>query len=241
MRRARLLLTDSGGIQEEAPSLGKPVLVMRERTERPEAVVAGTVKLVGSDPAKIVAEANRLLDDDAEHSRMSRIHNPYGDGHASRRIIDAISVVPETIIACSADLRMKLSILMPVYNERAVVERCIGLVLAAPLPEEMERELIIVDDCSTDGSFAILERMAATHPEIRLYKHAKNSGKGAAVRTAIGHATGDFALIQDADLEYDPNEYPQFCALCSMGTPTPFSARATWRAISAGCCRSGTR
>jgi glycosyltransferase involved in cell wall biosynthesis len=104
---------------------------------------------------------------------------------------------------------MKLSILMPVYNERSVVERCIGLVLAAPVPEEMERELVIVDDCSTDGTYAILERLAAAHPEIRLYKHVKNSGKGAAVRTAIQHAAGDFALIQDADLEYDPNEYPQ--------------------------------
>jgi glycosyltransferase involved in cell wall biosynthesis len=104
---------------------------------------------------------------------------------------------------------MKLSILMPVYNERSVVERCIGLVLAAPLPEEMGRELIIVDDCSTDGSFSILERLASAHPEIRLFQHAKNSGKGAAVRTAISHATGDFALIQDADLEYDPNEYPR--------------------------------
>jgi glycosyltransferase involved in cell wall biosynthesis len=104
---------------------------------------------------------------------------------------------------------MKLSILMPVYNERSVVERCIGQVLAAPVPEEMAREVVIVDDCSTDGTYAILERLAAAHPEIRLYKHARNSGKGAAVRTAIQYATGDFALIQDADLEYDPNEYPQ--------------------------------
>src|SRR5215469_9045814 len=104
---------------------------------------------------------------------------------------------------------MKLSILMPVYNERSVVERCIGQVLAAPVPEDMARELVIVDDCSTDGTYAILERRAAARPEIRLHKHAKNSGKGAAVRTAIQHAIGDFALIQDADLEYDPNEYPQ--------------------------------
>jgi UDP-N-acetylglucosamine 2-epimerase (non-hydrolysing) len=86
MRRAWILLTDSGGIQEEAPSLGKPVLVMRERTERPEAVAAGTVKLVGSDPARIVFEATRLLDDAAEYRRMSRIHNPYGDGRASERM-----------------------------------------------------------------------------------------------------------------------------------------------------------
>lgn len=90
MRRCRLLLTDSGGIQEEAPSLGKPVLVMRESTERPEAVTAGTVKLVGTDPRRIVREASRLLEDDAEYTRMSRIHNPYGDGHACERISGAI-------------------------------------------------------------------------------------------------------------------------------------------------------
>jgi UDP-N-acetylglucosamine 2-epimerase (non-hydrolysing) len=86
MRRARILLTDSGGIQEEAPSLGKPVLVLRETTERPEAVEAGTVKLVGTDTAKIVEEAARLLDSPEECRRMSRIHNPYGDGKASQRI-----------------------------------------------------------------------------------------------------------------------------------------------------------
>ena len=90
MRRAYLIVTDSGGIQEEAPSLGKPVLVLRERTERPEAVEAGTVKLVGSDVRKIVAEAAWLLDDAAEYQRRSRIHNPYGDGHASERIAAAI-------------------------------------------------------------------------------------------------------------------------------------------------------
>jgi glycosyltransferase involved in cell wall biosynthesis len=103
---------------------------------------------------------------------------------------------------------VKLSILMPVYNERTVVERCIALVLAAPLPEEMERELIVVDDCSTDGTYAILERLAAAHSEIRLFRHAVNQGKGAAVRSAIQYAGGDFSLIQDADLEYDPEEYP---------------------------------
>lgn len=104
---------------------------------------------------------------------------------------------------------MKLSILMPVYNERTVVERCITQVLSAPLPESMERELIIVDDCSTDGTFDILKRLAQAYPEIRLYRHEKNSGKGAAVRSAIEKAAGDFSIIQDADLEYDPAEYPR--------------------------------
>ena len=85
MNRAYLILTDSGGIQEEAPSLGKPVLVMRDATERPEAVEAGTVKLVGTDE-RIINEASRLLDDPVEYARMSRAHNPYGDGNAAERI-----------------------------------------------------------------------------------------------------------------------------------------------------------
>jgi len=96
MRRAYLLITDSGGIQEEAPSLGKPVLVMREKTERPEAVEAGTVKLVGADTERIVHEAARLLDDHVEYARMARIHNPYGDGQASSRIRQAIESYFET-------------------------------------------------------------------------------------------------------------------------------------------------
>jgi glycosyltransferase involved in cell wall biosynthesis len=103
---------------------------------------------------------------------------------------------------------MLLSILIPVYNEKTVVERSLALVLAAPLPEGLDRELVIVDDCSTDGTFPILQRLAGEHPCIRLFRKEVNQGKGAAVRTAIGHAQGDFCLIQDADLEYDPNEYP---------------------------------
>lgn len=90
MRRAWFLITDSGGIQEEAPSLGKPVLVLRNTTERPEAVEAGTVKLVGTHEDRIVAEANRLLDDADEYTRMTRVHNPYGDGHASERIAETL-------------------------------------------------------------------------------------------------------------------------------------------------------
>jgi UDP-N-acetylglucosamine 2-epimerase (non-hydrolysing) len=92
LRRAYFLITDSGGIQEEAPSLGKPVLVMREKTERPEAVEAGTVKLVGTDEERIVAEATRLLDDSSEYLRMTRVHNPYGDGQASGRIAEILAV-----------------------------------------------------------------------------------------------------------------------------------------------------
>jgi UDP-N-acetylglucosamine 2-epimerase (non-hydrolysing) len=96
MRRSYLILTDSGGIQEEAPSLGKPVLVLRDKTERPEAVSAGTVRLVGTNLTRILAEANRLLDSEDAYLEMSRVHNPYGDGHASERISDAIATYFET-------------------------------------------------------------------------------------------------------------------------------------------------
>ncbi|CAY72488.1 UDP-N-acetylglucosamine 2-epimerase [Erwinia pyrifoliae DSM 12163] len=93
MNRAWLILTDSGGIQEEAPSLGKPVLVMRDTTERPEAVTAGTVRLVGTDGAKIVSEVTRLLTDDEAWQSMSRAHNPYGDGLACQRIVQALKKI----------------------------------------------------------------------------------------------------------------------------------------------------
>ncbi|MBT8151839.1 MAG: UDP-N-acetylglucosamine 2-epimerase, partial [Gammaproteobacteria bacterium] len=90
MNRASLILTDSGGIQEEAPSLGKPVLVMRDVTERPEAVEAGTVRLVGTNPQAIVANVEEVMLNSAVYSRMSEAHNPYGDGLAAGRIVEAI-------------------------------------------------------------------------------------------------------------------------------------------------------
>ncbi|MGV0351634.1 non-hydrolyzing UDP-N-acetylglucosamine 2-epimerase [Corynebacterium guaraldiae] len=89
--RATIILTDSGGVQEEAPALGKPVLVMRQNTERPEAVVAGTVKLVGTNRSLIVAEAKLLLDDDAAYTSMANAVNPYGDGKAAERAVAAIA------------------------------------------------------------------------------------------------------------------------------------------------------
>jgi UDP-N-acetylglucosamine 2-epimerase (non-hydrolysing) len=90
MRQAWIVVTDSGGIQEEAPSLGKPVLVLRQVTERPEAVEAGAVKVIGTERQVIVNEISRLLDDPAERERMARAVNPYGDGRASGRIVAAI-------------------------------------------------------------------------------------------------------------------------------------------------------
>lgn len=91
MSRAHIIVTDSGGIQEEAPSLGKPVLVMRDTTERPEAVTAGTVRLVGTDSARITQEVSRLLDNKSAYESMSRAHNPYGDGKAAERIASIVA------------------------------------------------------------------------------------------------------------------------------------------------------
>lgn len=99
MKRSYLILTDSGGIQEEAPSLGKPVLVMRETTERPEAVEAGTVKLVGTNVEKIVAEVSKLITDKTHYQSMSLAHNPYGDGKACERIVTALEISVQKEVA----------------------------------------------------------------------------------------------------------------------------------------------
>ena len=93
MEKSYLIITDSGGVQEEAPSLGKPVLVMRDTTERPEAVEAGTVILVGTDKNKIIDEANKLLNNQDAYAKMSKLHNPYGDGKACERIVDYVITV----------------------------------------------------------------------------------------------------------------------------------------------------
>ena len=95
MNRSKIIITDSGGVQEEAPSLGKPVLVMRDNTERPEAVEAGTVLLVGTNEDLIVSKALDLLNNGENFERMSRLHNPYGDGQASKRIVDHIKKIKQ--------------------------------------------------------------------------------------------------------------------------------------------------
>ena len=90
MNKSYLILTDSGGIQEEAPSLGKPVIVLRDTTERPEGIAAGTLKLAGTNEEVIYGLIDELLSDEVEYARMSQASNPYGDGLASKRIVDAI-------------------------------------------------------------------------------------------------------------------------------------------------------
>jgi glycosyltransferase involved in cell wall biosynthesis len=107
-----------------------------------------------------------------------------------------------------------LSILIPLYNEEEFVGELLGRVIEAPLPEGLDREIIVVDDCSTDGSLAIVESIIADRPEvnIRLIQQDRNRGKGAAIRRAIEAATGRYSIIQDADLEYDPREYGQMLA-----------------------------
>lgn len=108
---------------------------------------------------------------------------------------------------------MKLiSVIIPVFNEEATITACLERVLAAPLPEGCEREIVIVDDCSTDETARVLKEWAAKDDRIRLFFHDRNRGKGAAVRFGLKESKGDICLIQDADLEYDPADYPRLLA-----------------------------
>ena len=104
---------------------------------------------------------------------------------------------------------MKLSIVIPVYNERTLIPQLLDRVMAAPLPAGMTREIVVVDDRSTDGTREWLGEYAASQPLVAVCLHGQNVGKGAALRTGFAAATGDIVLVQDADLEYDPREYPQ--------------------------------
>lgn len=107
----------------------------------------------------------------------------------------------------------KLSVLIPVFNERYTIERLVEEVLKAPLPEGLEKELVIVDDGSTDGTTTVLKELALRGcKQIQIHFHKKNRGKGAAIRTAIRQARGDIIVIQDADLEYDPIDYQRLIA-----------------------------
>ena len=106
---------------------------------------------------------------------------------------------------------MKLSVLIPVYNEEGLIAELLRRVAAVP----MDKEIILVDDCSTDGSWAVVS--AAQIPELRLFRHPENRGKGSGIRTALEQATGDVVLIQDADLEYDPGDYPKLLAPLARG------------------------
>ena len=101
----------------------------------------------------------------------------------------------------------KLSLLMAAYNEEATLRRCVEQVLATPLPDGLGRELVLVDDGSTDGTWEIAQRLSAEHPEVQVFRQPKNLGKGAALRRAIKEMTGDIVIFQDADLEYDPRDY----------------------------------
>src|SRR5688500_11507883 len=117
-------------------------------------------------------------------------------------------MVPHSQMPFSPAFR-KLSILVAAYNEEETLAVCMAAVCAAPLPAGLEREIVIVDDGSRDRTWQVAQKIAAEHPEVRTFQQPHNQGKGAALRRAIQEMTGDLAIFQDADLEYDPADYPR--------------------------------
>ena len=153
-----------------------------------------------------------MADDQLKHLAENVLAKTRSNGHATKNFqIDVVDAADYPGAAAAIELPpkttfRKLSVLMPIYNERWTLPKIVARVLSSPVP--LEIELIAVDDASTDGSGEVIEQLAAAEPRIRVFRHAKNYGKGAAIRTAIEHLTGDVAVAQDADLEYDPTDYP---------------------------------
>ena len=141
-------------------------------------------------------------DQESELTRNTGLSHPVSDRPADefRSILESLQPPLQPTVS--------LSILTPVYNERHLVAASVARVLALRAEMISRLELIVVDDCSSDGSWEVLQRLARLDARIQLYRHEQNSGKGAAIRTALSHATGDICIVHDADMEYNPADIP---------------------------------
>lgn len=193
MAASTLILTDSGGIQEEAPALGKPVLVMRSVTERPEGIEAGTLKLVGTDSDAIYDACRLLLTDNEEYRRMSNAVNPYGDGHACERIADAL----ELRLNCDNSSRscMLISIIISLYQQEKYINDCVNSVLTQSYSNI---EVILVDDGSTDATPSMCDGYAKRDARIKVI-HKPNGGLSDARNHGMAAATGEYVAFLDGD------------------------------------------
>jgi len=209
MNKSYLILTDSGGIQEEAPGLGKPVLVFRNVTERPEGVDAGVVKMVGTSFKRIVEETARLLDDQTEYEKMAKAVNPYGDGKASERIAKLIyeyeqnseKIQEEHVEIKNNEIDYeKISIVMPTYNGASHIQKSIESCLNQTY---RNTELIIVDDGSIDDIKTVVDKF--NDNRIKYFKHNINLGLPAALNTGFEKTTGGYLTWTSDDNFYKPD------------------------------------
>lgn len=207
MNKSYFILTDSGGIQEEAPGLGKPVLVLRDVTERPEGIEAGVVKIVGTSFKRIVEEASLLLNNSAEYFKMARADNPYGDGKSSQRIVNIIlesagKIEISSVGNLSSQIKIdneKISIVMPTYNGlrhiRQSIESCLNQTYK-------NIELIVVDDGSVEDIKSVIDTY--NDNRIKYIRHGKNLGLPKALNTGFSATTGGYLTWTSDDNYYAP-------------------------------------
>ena len=203
--RSYLCLTDSGGIQEECPYFGVPVLVLRNTTERPEGVATGSLKLVGTDEETIYNAFRALLEDPAQYKKMSTASNPYGDGFASSRIADILEyggcqqmeTERKKAMSTRASNSVAVSVIVPVFNTERYLRTCLNSLASQTFSDF---EAILVDDGSTDASFAICKEFCEKDDRFRVLQK-KNGGASSARNLGLEHARGEYVYFLDSDDE----------------------------------------
>ena len=205
MAASHLVLTDSGGVQEEAPALGKPVLILRDCTERAEVVEAGAALLVGADEDRITQAVNRLLDDPEEYGRMSRACSPYGVGIAA----DRVAAISTAYLEGGVSLRApEISIIVPAYNEAENLPGLVERLNALVEREGLSAELLVVNDLSVDDSRRVLDELALRYHRLRPIHKGLPRGMGNAIRAGLAEARGEMAIVTMADGSDDIARFP---------------------------------
>jgi UDP-N-acetylglucosamine 2-epimerase (non-hydrolysing) len=227
LSRSWLIVSDSGGIQEEVPSLGKPLLILRENTERAECIEAGLARLVGGNPETLMAMLEEAYQEGSWINSVHKVPNPFGNGDSAERIVECVAnllqtqgtttTVTEPVI--TGTVKTGVTIVVPCFNEEPVLPYLRNRLRSVreSLERKYEVHLILVDDGSTDSTWRLMLELFRNEPNCKLLQHTKNLGVAAAILTGIRSAETEIVCSIDCDCTYDPHELGKLVPMLTSG------------------------